>query len=161
MTGDGEARKRWNRANPGEPLSLSANLTNPADGKCYARGTERYSQNGCAPMPGGFFVHAKLYDKKDGRAHQAGKPVETWDYDPMASRPRRTPTAPTAGHGPVQRFGRQVRRSASEDPAPAGPKAVSGHSGRTAPSSGQADRKDQGQERREGLLGKLRGLSGQ
>jgi len=39
--------KRWNREHPDELLSLSANVTDPADGKCYARGQCRCEQNEC------------------------------------------------------------------------------------------------------------------
>jgi hypothetical protein len=79
--------KRWNRDHPDEPLSLSANVTDPADGRCYARGQERCTQNGCQPTPGRYYIHARLYDKATGRAHQGAKPRESWDYDPLAPRP--------------------------------------------------------------------------
>jgi len=83
---------RWNRRNPDELLSLSANITDPGDGKCYARGVRRCEQNGCKPTPGpGWYIHARLYDKSEGRAHQGAKPRETWDYDPLIPRSRQAP----------------------------------------------------------------------
>lgn len=92
--------KRWNRRNPGEQLSLSANVTNPDDGRCYARGTCRCEQNGCQLTPGpGWYIHARLYDKSQGRAHQGAKPREQWDYDPMNPRSRH------AGKEPSRAFG--------------------------------------------------------
>jgi hypothetical protein len=101
--------KRWNRAHPDEPLSLSANVTDPADGRCYARGQERCSQNGCRPTPGGYYIHARLYDKAAGRAHQGAKDRESWDYDPLAPRPRRhratAEAAAAPDPAPVTRFG--------------------------------------------------------
>jgi hypothetical protein len=102
--------KRWNREHHDEQLSLSANVTDPADGKCYARGQVRCEQNGCEPSPGpGWYVHARLYDKRAGRAHQASKPRDTWDYDPLAKKPRRRgqqPPAPAVqGSQPRHRFG--------------------------------------------------------
>jgi len=142
--------KRWNRRNPDEELSLSANLTDPADGKCYARGKCRCEQNGCQPTPGpGWYIHARLYDKADGRAHQGRKPVETWDYPPPGGRrTRQRPTDPapaTAGPGPGQRFGGSKR--VPPDPAPAGPRLFSGPAatgkpprGRSSDSRGQPQR---------------------
>ena len=92
---------------PEKPLSLSANVTDPKDGKCYARGQERCSQNGCQPTPGGYYIHARLYDKATGRAHQGAKPRESWDYDPLAPRPRRhrATAEPAADPGTRRRFG--------------------------------------------------------
>jgi hypothetical protein len=112
--------KRWNRAHPDEPLSLSANVTDPADGRCYARGQERCTQNGCRPTPGGYYIHARLYDKAAGRAHQGAKDRESWDYDPLAPGPRRprATTATAADPGTGRRFGAGRAAPAASDPAP-------------------------------------------
>ena len=122
--------KRWNREHPGELLSLSANVTDPGDGKCYARGQCRCEQNGCRPTPGpGWYVHARLYDKRDGRAHQASKARDTWDYDPLAKRPRRRgqeqePLAPAAaGSQAGRRFGLGTERGATPEDTPDRPPA--------------------------------------
>jgi hypothetical protein len=103
--------KRWNRAHPDDQLSLSANLTNPADGKCYARSTCRCEQNECTPTPGpGWHIHARLRLKKDGRTHQGKKPRETWDYDPMVPGSRQATE-------PIRAFGAD-RIPATEDEPP-------------------------------------------
>jgi len=120
--------KRWNREHPGELLSLSANVTAPDDGKCYARGQCRCEQNECKPTPGpGWYIHARLYDKRDGRAHQASKPRDAWDYDPLAKRPRRRgqePPAPVAGSQPGRRFGLGKERSTTPEDTPDTPSAT-------------------------------------
>jgi hypothetical protein len=141
--------KRWNRAHPDEPLSLSANVTDPADGKCYARGQERCTQNGCQPTPGGYYIHARLYDKKDGRAHQGAKPRDQWDYDPLAPRPRQhrasgDDTAEPAAPG--------------RDPAPAHLRrfGVTAPSGRDKPGKPGDAKARGGEPPQEGILGRLR-----
>ena len=129
--------KRWNRRNPDELLSLSANITDPGDGKCYARGVCRCQQNGCKPTPGpGWYIHARLYDKSEGRAHQGAKPRETWDYDPLIPRSRQA--------APERAFGAD-RLSAAEDPPPdrsgfrrGAPKPAAASTGRSARESGSA-----------------------
>ena len=106
---------------PEKPLSLSANVTDPKDGKCYARGQERCSQNGCQPTPGGYYIHARLYDKAAGLAHQGTKDRESWDYDPLAPRPRRhRATSAAADPSAGRRFGggRTVAPDPAPDPAP-------------------------------------------
>ena len=102
------AYKRWNRSHPDDQISLSANVIDPADGQCKARGAEQCTQNGCRPTPGRHGVHARVYAKTDGRAHQGAKDRESWDYDPLAPRPRRhrATTETAADPGP----GAQVRR---------------------------------------------------
>jgi hypothetical protein len=62
------AYKRWNRTHPGDQISLSANVTDPKDGKCYARGTCRCEQNECTPSPpGAIAIHARVRSKAEGR----------------------------------------------------------------------------------------------
>jgi hypothetical protein len=123
--------KRWNREHPDMLLSLSANVTDPDDGKCYARSQCRCEQNECRPTPGpGWYVHARLYDKRDGRAHQARKPRDAWDYDPLARRPRRRgqqPPGTVAAPGqPGQRFGLHGNSTVPPDDPTRGPKASGG-----------------------------------
>jgi len=150
--------KRWNRAHPDEPLSLSANVTDPADGHCYARGQERCSQNGCRPTPGGYYIHARLYDKAAGRAHQGAKPREAWDYDPLAPQPRRhratTETAADPGAG--RRFGAGRAAPAAPAPAPASRFGVSRPSRPGTPSQARDANPGSGQPAQEGILARLR-----
>jgi hypothetical protein len=130
--------KRRNRYRPDEPLSLSANVTDPDDGRCYARGSCRCEQNGCQPTPGpGWYIHAGLYDKSQGRAHQGAKPREQWDYDPMIPRSRQ------AAEEPGRAFGAD-RIPAGEDQPPdrsgfrRTPKPAAPSTGRSARASGSA-----------------------
>jgi hypothetical protein len=163
--------KRWNREHPGELLSLSANVTDPADGKCYARGQCRCEQNGCKPTPGpGWYVHARLYDKRDGRAHQASKARDTWDYDPLAKRPRRRGQQPdelaTAGSQPERRFGLGKERSATPEDTPDTPPATLKGPGllpRRKPETRQPAKSGKGATEpleREGIASRLRRWAG-
>lgn len=122
-----DAAKRWNPQHPGDQISLSANLIDPADGKCYARGACRCEQNECDPSPvGAHGIHARVWSKREGRIYQGSKPREKWDYDPMARRPRRPGIGDLPGPGsspapsqPGHRFGAQ--RRVEPDPSPASP----------------------------------------
>jgi hypothetical protein len=130
-----EAHKRWNRNHPDDQISLSCNVIDPRDGRCKARGTERCSQNGCPPTPGHYGIHARVYSKRDGRAHQGAKPREQWDYDPM------TPRSRQAAKVPGRAFGAD-RIPATEDEPPdrsgfrRTPKPVASDNGRTTRASG-------------------------
>jgi hypothetical protein len=159
--------KRWNREHPDEPLSLSANITDPEDGKCYARGQCRCEQNGCQPTPGpGWYIHARLYDKRDGRAHQASKARETWDYDPLARRPRRrgqqSPEPAAAPSQPGQRFGLDGSSTVPPDEPPRGPKASGGQPRRKPETRQPAKTGKEAAEppEREGLAARLRRWAG-
>jgi hypothetical protein len=121
------AYKRWNRSHPDDQISLSANVIDPADGRCKARGAERCTQNGCQPTPGHHGVHAPVHAKTDGRAHQGAKDRESWDYDPLAPRPRRHRPTTAAGPGPGQPFRCSVAVTAGQ--ARPGP----GHKARQRP----------------------------
>jgi len=115
------AYKRWNRSHPDDQISLSANVIDPADGQCKARGAEQCTQNGCRPTPGRHGAHARVYAKTDGRAHQGAKDRESWDYDPLAPRPRRhRATSAAADPSAGRRFGggRTVAPDPAPDPAP-------------------------------------------
>jgi hypothetical protein len=114
------AYRRWNRSHPDDQISLSANLIDPADGQCKARGAERCTQNSCQPTPGHHGVHARVYAKIDGRTHQGAKDRETWDYDPLAPGPRqhRARAEAAAGPGAGRRSGTGRTAAAAPDPAP-------------------------------------------
>jgi hypothetical protein len=160
--------KRWNRDHPDELLSLSANVTDPADGRCYARGQCRCEQNGCRPTPGpSWYVHARLHDKKDGRAHQARKPRDTWDYDPLTKRPRHRADAEAAPEPsrPGRRFGGSERsHPEGPDEPPPGPRMPARgsvphrkpHTGKDAKPG--KDAHDPAQQ--EGIISKLRRWAG-
>ena len=148
------AYKRWNRSHPDDQISLSANLIDPADGRCKARGAERCTQNGCRPTPGRHGAHARVYAKTDGRAHQGAKDRESWDYDPLAPRPsrHRATTETAADPGPGRRFG-------AGRAAPAAPVSRFGARPPSRPGTpGQArDAQSRGgQPPQEGILARLR-----
>jgi hypothetical protein len=142
------AYKRWNRVHPDDQISLSANVTDPQDGKCYARGTCRCEQNQCRPSaPGRIDIHARVRSKTEGRAHQGAKPRDTWDYDPLAPRPR------------------QHRASSEAEPAAAGPDpppaslrrfGVAPPSGREQPGKAGDAQARAREPQQEGILGRLR-----
>jgi hypothetical protein len=145
------AYKRWNRTHPDDQISLSANVTDPNDGKCYAREVCRCEQNECTPSrPGVIAIHARVRSKAEGRAHQGAKPRDTWDYDPLKLRPRphrasqtgtaQRPTAvePDPPAARVRRFG------------------VSPPSGRDKPGKPGDTQARRGQPQQEGILDRLR-----
>jgi hypothetical protein len=115
-----QARNRHNRRlAEDQHISLSANLADPKDGKlgkCHARGVCRCDANGCEPTPGTLAVHARVWWKHEGRAHQGGKPVEQWDYHP--GQRRQLPAEPEAAE---HAFASAARRPAEPDPGAATP----------------------------------------
>jgi hypothetical protein len=145
------AYKRWNRTHPDDQISLSANVTDPKDGKCYARKVCRCEQNGCKPSPPGVIaIHARARSKAEGRAHQGTKPRDTWDYDPLA---------------PGQRQHRASDGAAAERPAvvepdpPAAPLrrfGISQPSDRDKPGKAGDAKARRGQAPQEGILDRLR-----
>jgi hypothetical protein len=152
------AYKRWNRSHPDDQISLSANLIDPADGRCKARGAERCTQNGCQPTPGRHGVHARVYAKTDGRAHQGAKDRESWDYDPLAPRPRRhRATAEAAADlGAGRRFGAGGTAPVAPDPAPVSRFGVRSPSWPGTPGQARDPQSPSGQPAQEGILARLR-----
>jgi hypothetical protein len=145
------AYKRWNRTHPDDQISLSANVTDPNDGKCYARTVCRCEQNECKPSkPGVIAIHARVRSKAEGRAHQGAKPRDSWDYDPL--KPRQRPHR-------ASQTGAAQRPAAVEPDPPAAPvrrSGISGPSGRDQPGQAGDAQARRGQPPQEGILDRLR-----